>query len=131
MVSSQFEPLLVSSVTVTPVDDPPYIVARNDWYKVYWEDSYIIQCVVPEPARIVSYEWSDGGPVATFPVGADRIVFEGSPSRIRWTAPKVREEFVMTVTVRDAVGNAATKSITLFVDTCTCAFPEPGSESEE
>ena len=128
VVSSLYEPLLVGSMTVTPVDDPPYIVARNDWYKVYWEDSYVIECFVPEPARIASYEWSDGGPVATFPVGAERIVFEGSPSRIRWTAPRVREEFTMTVTVTDVAGNKASKSITLYVDTCTCAFPAKGNE---
>jgi predicted secreted protein len=128
VVSSLYEPLLIASMTVTPVDDPPYIVARNDWYKVYWEDSYVIECFVPEPGRIASYEWSDGGPVATFPVGVARIVFEGSPSRIRWTAPRVREEFTMTVTVTDVVGNKASKSITLYVDTCTCAFPAKGAE---
>lgn len=130
VVSSLYEPLLVTTMTVTPVDDPPYIVPRNDWYKVYWEDSYVIECFVPEPARIASYEWSDGGPVATFPVGSERIVFEGSPSRIRWTAPRVREEFTMTVTVTDVAGNKASKSITLYVDTCTCAFPSPGSSEE-
>jgi hypothetical protein len=124
IVSSEHEPLLISSVTVTAVNEPYYLVSRTDWHKVYWEDTYIIECFVPEPDRIVSYEWSDGGPAATFPVGADRIVFEGGPSRIRWTAPKVREELTMTVTVKDAAGNSASKSITLYVDTCTCAFPQ-------
>jgi len=128
VVSSLYEPLLVTKMTVTPVDDPPYIVARNDWYKVYWEDSYVIECFVPEPGRIAAYEWSDGGPLATFPVGAERIVFEGGASKIRWTAPRVREEFTMTVTVTDVAGNKASKSITLYVDTCTCAFPAKGDE---
>ncbi|TFH34077.1 MAG: hypothetical protein E4G93_05915, partial [Dehalococcoidia bacterium] len=102
VVSSLNEPLLVAGMTVTAVDEPYYIVPRDDWYKVYWEDSYVIECLVNEPERIVSYEWSDGGPVATFPVGAERIVFEGGPSKIRWTAPKERGEYLLTVTARDA-----------------------------
>lgn len=131
IVSSRYEPLLVKGITVTPIDEPPYIVARTDWYKVYWEDSYAIECFVPDPDRIVLYEWSDGGAVAVFPVGVERIVFEGGPSKIRWTAPKAREELSLTVTVHDVDGNIASKTITLYVDTCTCAFPksdqdEPG-----
>ena len=35
----------------------------------------------------------------------------------------------MTVTAKDAVGNFATKSLTLQVETCTCAFPKPEVES--
>jgi hypothetical protein len=120
---SRREPLLVTRMTVTPVDDPPYIVPRTDWYKVFWEDSYVIEAFVTEPDRVVSYEWSDGGPVASFPVGAERMVFEESPSKIRWTAPKERGEYTMTVTVRDALGNGTSKSITIFVESCTCGFP--------
>lgn len=132
LVSSIYEPLLVSSMTVAAVDEPAYLVARTDWYKVYWEDSYVIECFVPEPERIVSYEWSDGGPVAVFPVGAGNIAFEGAPSKIRWTAPKERVELDMTVTVRDEAGNTASKTIVLYVDTCTCAFSHgEDDESEE
>jgi len=130
VVSSLYEPLLVAGITVTAVDEPFYIVPRDDWYKVYWEDSYVIECLVNEPERIVSYEWSDGGPVATFPVGAERIVFEGGPSKIRWTAPKERGEYLLTVTARDATDHVATKTITMMVETCTCAFPKPDVESE-
>ena len=121
--TSQFEPLLVTGMTVTPVGNPPYLVPRNNWYKVYWGDEYVIECTATEPERIVSYEWSDGGPVASFPMGAERIVFEDGPSKIRWTAPTERGEYTMTVTVRDGLGNAASKSITMFAESCTCGFP--------
>lgn len=134
LVTSQFEPLLVTEMTVTPVDPPFYILARKDsGYKVYWEDSYVIECFVSEPERIVSYEWTDGVSVVTFPVGAENIVFEGGPTKIRWTAPKERGEVFITVTAKDATGHEATKSILMLVETCTCAFPKPksGEESEE
>lgn len=123
LATAQFEPLLVTTMTVTAVDDPPYLVQRNDWYKVFFEDTYIIECFFTEPDRIVSYEWSDGELSATFPVGAERFVFEDGPSKIRWTAPHERGEYTMTVTVRDAAGTEASKSITLFVENCTCGFP--------
>lgn len=120
---SALEPLLVTGMTVTAVDNPPYLVARTDWYKVYWTDSYVIECAVTEPGRVVSYEWSDGGPTAVFPVAAEHIAFEGGPATIRWTAPKKRGEYILTVTARDELGNGASKSITLFVESCTCGFP--------
>ena len=123
IATSQFEPLLVTGMTVTPASNPPYLVPRNDWYKVYWEDEYVIQCTMTEPERIVSYEWSDGGPVATFPVDTERMEFDDDPSKVRWTAPKERGEYTMTVTVRDALGNGASRSITVFVESCTCGFP--------
>ena len=130
IVSSQHEPLMVTSVMVTALDDPFYLEERSDWYKVYWQDSYVIECTVTEPERIASYEWSDGAVVASFPVGAGRIVFEGGPSKIRWTAPKERGEVTMTVTVRDNAGNEASRSFTLMVESCTCAFKSTDSESE-
>jgi hypothetical protein len=130
LVTSLYEPLLVTAMTVTAVDPPFYMVARTDWYKVYWEDSYVIECFVSEPERIVSYEWSDGVSVVTFPVGAENIVFEGGPTKIRWTAPKERGEVMITVTAKDAVGNQATKSIPMNVESCTCAFPKPESGGE-
>lgn len=130
IVSSQHEPLMVTSVSVTALDDPYYLEERADWYKVYWQDSYVIECTVTEPERIASYEWSDGDVVASFPVGAGKIVFEGGPSKIRWTAPKQRGEITMTVTVRDDAGNEASRSFTLMVESCTCAFKSSGSESE-
>ena len=128
IVTSLFKPILVTGITVTPVEDPYHIVPRVDWYKVFWEDSYIIECSVSEPDRIVSYEWSDGGPVARFPVGAERIVFEGGPSKIRWSAPNARGEYQLTVVVRDEAGNSASKTVTMMVETCTCAFPKPEVE---
>ena len=131
IVTSQYEPLLVTSMTVTAVDEPAYIMLRNESYKVYWGDNYVIDCTVSEPGRIVSYEWSDGTSVAVFPVGAERIVFESGPAQIRWTAPKERSEVVITVTAKDAAGNYASKSLTLQVETCTCAFPKPEVEEPQ
>ena len=125
VVASKYEPLLVDSVTVTALEEPYYLVSRTDWHKVYWGDSYVIECAVSEPDRIVSWQWSDGGPVATFPTAAGNIAFEGSGTKIRWTAPKERGEMTLTVIARDAMGNEATKSITLQVESCTCAFPKP------
>ncbi len=123
VVCSQYEPLLVKDITVTAVDAPYYLVARTDWYKVYWEDTYIIECSLSDPERDVTYEWSVGESIARFPVGVEGITFEGGPSRIRWTAPKERGDHLMTVMARDDAGNVATKTVTLFVESCTCAFP--------
>ncbi len=125
IVTSRYKPMLIDAMTVTPVTPPFYIVARADTYKVYWDDSYDIECFASEPERIVSYEWTDGDSAVMFPVGAGNIVFEGGPTVIRWTAPTERGDYTITVTARDANGSTATKSITMTVETCTCAFPKP------
>ncbi len=131
IVTSKYQPLLITDMTVTPITPPFYIVARNGTYKVYWEDSYDIECAASEPERIVSYEWSDGGTAVTFPVGAGNIAFESGPTVIRWTAPRERGEYTITVTARDAYGNEASKSIEVSVETCTCAFPKPEPVASE
>ena len=124
-------PLVVTDMVVTPVDEPEYLKFYDEGYKILKGRSCTIRCVVNEPTRIASYEWSDGGPVCLFPVGSERFVFEGGPSEIRWMAPMERGEYVIKVTARDAEGRFAEKSIVVKVETCTCAFSTSSTESEE
>ena len=124
-------PLVVTDMVVTPVDEPEYLKFYDERYKILIGKSCTIRCVVNEPGRIVSYEWSDGGPVCLFPVGSERFVFDCGPSEIRWTAPMERDEYIIRVIARDAEGHFAEKSIVIKVETCTCAFKTSSTESGE
>ncbi len=124
-------PLVVTDMVVTPVDEPEYLKFYDERYKILKGKTCTIRCVVNEPGRIVSYEWSDGGPVCLFPVGSERFVFDSGPSEIRWTAPLERGEYIIRVIARDAEGHFAEKSIVMKVETCTCAFKTSSTESEE
>ena len=124
-------PLVVTDMVVTAMDEPEYLKFYDEGYKILKGKTCTIRCVVNEPARISSYEWSDGGPVCLFPVGGDRFSFESGPSEIRWTAPLERGEYVIKVTARDDEGRFAEKSILLKVETCTCAFATSSTEPEE
>ncbi|MBE9505937.1 MAG: hypothetical protein IMY84_03900 [Chloroflexi bacterium] len=124
-------PLVVTDMVVTPVDEPEYLKFYDERYKILKGKSCTIRCVVNEPGRIVSYEWSDGGPVCLFPVGSERFVFKSGPSEIHWTAPMERGEYVIRVIARDAGGHFAEKSIVMKVETCACAFKTSSTDSEE
>jgi len=124
-------PLVVTDMIVAPVDEPEYLNFYDERYKILKGKSCTIRCVVNEPARITSYEWSDGGPVSLFPVGGERFVFESGPSEIHWTAPMERGEYIIKVTARDDEGHFTEKSIVMKVETCACAFKTPSTESEE
>ena len=121
------EPLVVTDMVVTPLDEPEYLKFYDERFKILKGKTCTIRAVANEPDRIVKYEWSDGGPVSLFPVGGERFAFEG-PAVIRWTAPLDREEFNITVTVWDSEGHSATKTIVMKVETCTCAFSSSASE---
>jgi len=121
------QPLVVTDMVVTPVDEPEYLKFYDERYKILKGKTCKIRAVVNERNRIVKYEWSDGGPVSVFPVGGERFSFEG-PDEIQWTAPLEREEFAIGVTVWDAEGHSATKTIVMKVETCTCAFKPSGEE---
>jgi len=123
--SSSHEPLLVTEMVVTAVVDPNYLISYIGRYKIYAGDPMIIRAAVNEPDRIVSYEWDDGGTVATYPVGTERITFESGPTEIRWTSPKQSGDYVITVTARGEGDKSATSSIFVNVDTCLCSFPDP------
>ncbi len=125
IASSLHEPLLVTEMVVTAVVDPNYLISYRDRYKIYRGDPMIIQAVVNEPDRILSYEWDDGGAVAKYPVGTERITFESGPTEIRWTSPKESGDYVITVTARGEGDKSATRSIVVNVDTCLCSFPNP------
>lgn len=124
-------PLVVTDMIVAPVDEPEYLKFYDERYKILKGKTCTIRCVVNEPDRITSYEWSDGGPVSLFPVGGERFAFTSGPSEIRWTAPMERGEYVIKVAARDDEGHFAEKSIVVKVETCACAFDTPATESEE
>ncbi len=122
------EPLVVTNMVVTMLDEPEYLKFYNERFKILKSKSCLIRCVVNDPVRIVSYEWTDGGPVCVFPVGSERFTFESGPNEIRWTAPREEADFEITVVARDADGHYAQKTISVNVETCTCAFSEKASE---
>lgn len=125
---ARLEPLVVSDMVVTAVDEPRYLKHYEDSFKILKGKTCTIECVVNSPERIVSYEWSDGGPVTVFPVGGERFTFDSSPGEITWTAPMERGEYTITVVARDDDGHFAEKSIVMKVETCKCAFPSEESE---
>ncbi|MBN1856386.1 MAG: hypothetical protein JW846_05465 [Dehalococcoidia bacterium] len=126
------EPLVVTDMIVTPLDEPQYLTFYDERFKILKGKSCTIQAVSNAPERIVSYEWSDGGPVCVFPVGCEGFVFGSGPDEIQWRAPLERGEYTIMVTVRDDQGHFAEKSIVMKVETCTCAFPkEEPAEGEE
>lgn len=126
--SSLHEPLLVTDMTVTAVEDPNYLIEFRDRYKIFKGDSMIIRAVVNEPDLITTYEWSDGETTVRFPVGSDRMVFESGPDEIRWISPRESGDHVITVTAFSESGKFATRSIGVVVDTCPCSFPAPSTE---
>ena len=125
------EPLVVTDMVVTALDEERFLKFYDERFKILKGKTCSIKAVVNEPGRIVSYEWSDGGPVSVFPVGSERFAFESGPDEIRWTAPMERGEHIITVIARDADGHFAEKSIVMKVETCTCAFPKEESEESE
>ena len=125
------QPLVVTDMVITPVDEPQYLKFYDERFKILKGKSCIIRAEVNEAERIVKYEWTDGGPVSQFPVGGERFAFESGPNEIRWTAPLERDEYSIGVTVWDADGHSAEKTIVMKVETCTCAFPSDDSEDEE
>ena len=127
---ARLEPLVVTDMVVTAVDEPRYLRHYDESFKILKGKTCIIKCVVNNPERITSYEWSDGGPVTVFPVGGERFTFDSSPGEITWTAPMERAEYNITVVARDDDGHSASKSIVMKVETCTCAFPSDKSEED-
>lgn len=125
------EPLVVTDVIVTATGDPRYVRDYDQRFKILKGESCTIRCVVNDPERITSYEWTDGSPVTVFPIGSDRFVFDDRPDEIRWTAPMERADYVIVVTARDSDGHYAQKNIVMRVETCTCAFPEPEEDDTD
>jgi len=122
------QPLVVTDMVVTPLDEPEYLKFYNERFKILKGRSCLIRCVVNDPLRIVSYEWSDGGLVCVFPVGSESFTFESAPNEIRWTAPREEADFEISVVARDADGHFAQKTIAINVETCTCAFSSKAAE---
>ena len=82
-------------------------------YKVGKEKEYNIECIVSDTSVGVSYNWScDGGEIS------------GEGSMITWTAPnKTSVTVTVTVIVSDVADNMVSKSIVLYVVSCsTCTF---------
>jgi hypothetical protein len=124
------EPLVVTDMTVTAAGDPRYLRDYDQRFKILKEESCYIRCTVNDPERVVTYEWTDGNAVTVFPVDSDRFVFGDRPDEILWTAPKLRDDYVIVVTAWDSDGHYAQKNIVMRVETCTCAFPAPEEDDE-
>jgi hypothetical protein len=79
-------------------------------YDVWKEKEYDIECIVSDASEVVSYEWScTGGSIS------------GEGSLITWTAPnELSIAVTVTVTVRNVLDDEVTRSIDLWVPSCTC-----------
>ena len=85
-------------------------------YKVGKEQNYDIKCTVSDPGVGVSYNWScEDGEISG-------ISEDGST--ITWTAPNITNAyFTVTVIVSDVADNSVSKSVVLYVVSCsTCTF---------
>ncbi len=118
IVVSVTEPLLVTHMEVTAVDNPRALVFSGGRYTIYRGASMIVRAIVNKREMVVSYEWTDGGTAAVFPVGSRRIRFEGGPEEIRWTAPEGRGDYTITAIVKGEGEEAARRSILVSVETC-------------
>ncbi len=81
-------------------------------YRVGREQLYDIVCTVSNARGTLVYEWThDGGEM------------EGDGSIVTWAAPNSSGDVTVNVTVRNAAGNAASKSVFLRVVSCSpCTF---------
>jgi len=85
-------------------------------YKVGKEQNYDIECTVSDPGIGVSYNWScEGGEISEISEDGSTII---------WTAPNITSAyFTITVIVSDVADNSVSKSVVLYVVSCsTCAF---------
>ncbi len=103
-------PPTIESLIVTP-EEPKYVNEYKGGYKILRNRSCYIECVVKDASDDLVYEWS-----------ANEGDISGEGSVITWTAPDERGEVTITVTVSDAEGSKASKSIVFKVETCACAF---------
>lgn len=89
-----------------------YLKTRSGGYKVGMAQQYHVECIVSGATGTVSYVWScTGGSIS------------GAGSAITWTAPNESVYVTMTVTVTDAIGKPASKSVLLEVVECSpCTF---------
>jgi len=81
-------------------------------YKVGKKQKYDIECVVSDTSVGVSYNWScEDGEIS------------GEGSIITWTAPNTSSKITVTVVVSDIAGNSVSKSVILYVVSCSaCTF---------
>jgi len=84
-------------------------------YKVGKEQKYNIKCTVSDTSSVVSYNWSyEDGEISDI---------SGDTSMITWTAPNTSSKVTITVIVSDVAGNSVSKSVVLYVESCSpCTF---------
>jgi hypothetical protein len=84
-------------------------------YKVGKEQEYSIKCTVSDASGAVSYNWScEDGEVSDI---------SGDGSTITWTAPNTSSKVTVTVIVSDVADNNVSKSVVLYVVSCSpCTF---------
>ncbi len=120
-------PLDVSvSLNPLPIIEELIITAEHRYLKEEYSGHYLIgramscdiECIVAGASGELSYEWSASGD------DTDGGEISGEGSVITWTAPDVKGAVtVVTVTVSDAYGNMASKSIDFTVVRCSsCTF---------
>jgi hypothetical protein len=83
----------------------------GDAWKVFRGRTLTIECVVEDGAGPFKYKWS-----------ADRGNLSEDGKTATWEAPDTRVSATVIVDVTDAHGNTASKSVLIYVETCTCAF---------
>jgi hypothetical protein len=84
-------------------------------YKVGKEQKYDIECTVSDTSSAVSYNWScEDGEISDI---------SGDGSMMTWTAPNTSSKVTITVIVSDVAGNRVSKSVVLYVVSCSpCTF---------
>jgi hypothetical protein len=84
-------------------------------YKVGKEQEYNIECTLSNTSSAVSYNWScEDGEISDI---------SGDGSMITWTAPNTSSKVTITVIVSDVTGNKVSKSVVLYVVSCSpCTF---------
>jgi len=84
-------------------------------YKVGKEQEYNIECIASDTSVGVSHNWScEDGEISN-------ISEDGS--MITWSAPNTSSKITVTVVVSDIAGNSVSKSVILYVVSCSaCTF---------
>jgi len=108
-------PPIIEDMVVTP-KEIKYVKGSSGEYTILKGKSCEIECIVTGVSGELSYEWlasgnkTEGGEIS------------GEGSVITWMAPDKGDKITITVTVSDAGGGIASKSIVFTVKTCACAF---------
>jgi len=118
---SQYPPPAIEEITITP-EQPKYFREENGFYRILRERKCTIECVVADAHENLTFEWSYEDDRYRGEDEDGKSVFSGEGPVITWTAPSKGVKATITVYVSDQFGYAASKSISIKVETCGCAF---------